>query len=638
MSYSKRPGRTIQGIRAIPPGYAIGRPASAPGKAGSSAQLVSIAEIGQGIGGGAPGGGNTQVQGLQSIPDGDILSNITGGAGIPVGNTLTAILDHVLGSAQGDLIYRNASTWVVLPPGTSGQFLETLGAGANIAWATIPADTDTLATLTDVNLSGLANNNLLWYQTSDSKWHNATLSAILDGVLGSTQGMIIYRDGVSGWIGLAPGASGTLLRSSGSGANITWGTHLTEDGTKFIISYNSGTIAGSLIGGTKLWLSPGDGSGAKLVIDGYSDNPGVDFRLSLGTGASPSAITTGLQMGIFASRGWDGSVWSNRSSGFGLATTENWNTTSHGSKIQLFVTKNGTVSLVEAADINQDGGITLNTSAGVAPTGGSKGPGTINASAADPLFINGTTYLDSQLGSTIDAVAFRGSTGWTSLNPGTSGQFLQTKGSGSDPVWATPTGGSGGGLYSPVLSTLPTQAGTGFTSWYRQGSATVADMAMGVAVFCPNQGSTNKITAITKASAGSGTAKKYRALIARTGNPAGFSGPIFGWSDGTKAHVVGLNGSSTDGLTVHTWTNSTTYGSNLVTMANFPQSFVWLQLWDDGTNIVFQFSQDGVNFITIYTIARASGFLGSAGYTNIIFGGNAFDVDMYASLLSYQEI
>src|SRR6202795_2718789 len=131
MPYSKRPGRTIPSVKSIPPGYAIGRPASAPGKSPGAAQLIPLASIGQGIG--APGGGNTQVQGLQSIPDGDILSNITGSAGIPVGNTLTAILDHVLSTAQGSLIFRNASTWVVLPPGTSGQFLETLGGGANIA-------------------------------------------------------------------------------------------------------------------------------------------------------------------------------------------------------------------------------------------------------------------------------------------------------------------------------------------------------------------------------------------------------------------------------------------------------------------------------------------------------------------------
>ena len=37
---------------------------------------------------------------------------------------------------QGHILYRNASGWVNLAPGTSGDFLKTLGAGANPVWAT----------------------------------------------------------------------------------------------------------------------------------------------------------------------------------------------------------------------------------------------------------------------------------------------------------------------------------------------------------------------------------------------------------------------------------------------------------------------------------------------------------------------
>ena len=37
--------------------------------------------------------------------------------------------------SQGDIIYRNASNWVRLAAGTSGQFLQTQGAAANVQWA-----------------------------------------------------------------------------------------------------------------------------------------------------------------------------------------------------------------------------------------------------------------------------------------------------------------------------------------------------------------------------------------------------------------------------------------------------------------------------------------------------------------------
>lgn len=37
--------------------------------------------------------------------------------------------------AQGDILYRDSSTWARLPAGTSGQFLKTQGTGANPTWA-----------------------------------------------------------------------------------------------------------------------------------------------------------------------------------------------------------------------------------------------------------------------------------------------------------------------------------------------------------------------------------------------------------------------------------------------------------------------------------------------------------------------
>lgn len=57
--------------------------------------------------------------------------------------TLTALLDQVGSAAQGDILYRNGTTWVRLPAGTAGQFLQTAGAGANPAWVSEPFDVQT---------------------------------------------------------------------------------------------------------------------------------------------------------------------------------------------------------------------------------------------------------------------------------------------------------------------------------------------------------------------------------------------------------------------------------------------------------------------------------------------------------------
>lgn len=65
-----------------------------------------------------------------------ILGRKTAGAGDTEECTLSEILDFVGSAAQGDILYRGAATWTRLGAGTSGQFLQTQGAGANPQWAT----------------------------------------------------------------------------------------------------------------------------------------------------------------------------------------------------------------------------------------------------------------------------------------------------------------------------------------------------------------------------------------------------------------------------------------------------------------------------------------------------------------------
>ncbi|RUV12408.1 MULTISPECIES: hypothetical protein [unclassified Mesorhizobium] len=52
--------------------------------------------------------------------------------------TLSAALD-AFGSTQGTVLYRGASAWGALGPGTSGQVLTSGGAGGNVSWSTLAA-------------------------------------------------------------------------------------------------------------------------------------------------------------------------------------------------------------------------------------------------------------------------------------------------------------------------------------------------------------------------------------------------------------------------------------------------------------------------------------------------------------------
>lgn len=81
----------------------------------------------------------TTVAGLDDVTitaaaAGDVLVN---NGSVWVDATVSQMLDYLGTEAQGDIIYRGASGWALLPAGTSGQFLKTLGAGANPTWDTV---------------------------------------------------------------------------------------------------------------------------------------------------------------------------------------------------------------------------------------------------------------------------------------------------------------------------------------------------------------------------------------------------------------------------------------------------------------------------------------------------------------------
>lgn len=72
---------------------------------------------------------------LPQLASGELLANSTSATADVAATTVTALLDRAISSVQGSVIYRGASEWLALPPGTSGHFLQTQGAGANPQWA-----------------------------------------------------------------------------------------------------------------------------------------------------------------------------------------------------------------------------------------------------------------------------------------------------------------------------------------------------------------------------------------------------------------------------------------------------------------------------------------------------------------------
>lgn len=218
--------------------------------AGSNAQVLRLS-------GGSLGFGQIDYASISFGATQRVLGRKTAGAGTSEEITASDILDFI-GSTQGQVLYRGASGWTVLGPGTSGQYLKTLGAGADPSWDTVPSISDgdkgditvslggTLWTIDNgvVTYAKIQNvsstSRVLGRKTSGAGTvEELTTSELLD-FLGNTQGQVLYR-GASGWSVLSPGTSGQFLKTGGAGADPSWDTvPNTTDGDKGDITVTGG--------------------------------------------------------------------------------------------------------------------------------------------------------------------------------------------------------------------------------------------------------------------------------------------------------------------------------------------------------------------------------------------------------------
>ena len=173
--------------------------------------------------------------GLAPIADGYFLANVIGSTAAPIATTLTQFLDVAAGNTRGSIMVRTGAAWTLLAPGTSGQFLQTHGSGADAGWGSPAGSGTVLSIATGAGLTGgpitstgtisfaaIADARLLANVSGASAAPVAvSLTAMLDYSIGSTQGQILYRSG-SAWSVLAPGVTGQVLTTGGAAANPSW--------------------------------------------------------------------------------------------------------------------------------------------------------------------------------------------------------------------------------------------------------------------------------------------------------------------------------------------------------------------------------------------------------------------------------
>lgn len=371
---------------------------------------------------------------LAAIADHTLLANISGGALAPSSTTLTALIDNAIGSTQGDILYRNATSWVVLAPSTSGFVLTTGGAAANPSWAAAPGGTPAALTKTDdtnvtLTLGGSPSTALLQATSLTLGW-TGQLGLTRGGTAASltaSNGGIVYST-ASALAILAGTATAGLALLSGASTTPTWSTsppitqvnvqkitatgaftYTPTTGTKYAIFELQGGGGGSGAGGgaaSQGSCPAGGGGGAyqKILVTGAANLAAITG--SVGVGGTAGAVASGnggtggnttlvINSGsTWTAGGGPGGPGQAASASAQVSSTQSGGTNSSGT--------NGTLMDATGGGWNFPGFISA--AANTVPSassvgGGSRLGGTVNAGAAGLLYGGGATTAPNGTGS-----------------------------------------------------------------------------------------------------------------------------------------------------------------------------------------------------------------------------------------------
>lgn len=180
-------------------------------------------------------------------------------------------------------------------------------------------------------------------------------------------------------------------------------------------------------------------------------------------------------------------------------------------------------------------------------------------------------------------------------------------------------------------ATLP-GGGSAKWTWSNQGTASVGIVAGGrgivLTVLSPG-GVTNSLKAIEQTVPA--TPWEFTALVGlncRTGTNYFTSGLFLRESSTGKCLTLTIGYDISDKCQVSRWTNSTTYAAESFAMS-WQTKVAYLRIRDDGTNLIYSISVDGLYYFPLYTEGRTT-YMASGPNRIGVCGNNA-----HASLHSY---
>lgn len=237
------------------------------------------------------GFGDITFGALPQITSYEVYGNPTGSTADAQSSSITSLLDGAFSSTQGSVLYRGASAWLALAPGTDGQVLTTGGAGANPAWETAGGGGGEFVG----SLSYAGTTNCVWTRTSNASFadYSADTDCASPTVTGNVSApgtkvpaVVFTADDTSYYCFIAIGKFGGTAANPSVSFRFSDGTNSTPPGS-FSIATASGDSFNMTINGCMQFSS----SGSKTVhIQGTGAQASQDVRIDALTGTT-TALT-----------------------------------------------------------------------------------------------------------------------------------------------------------------------------------------------------------------------------------------------------------------------------------------------------------------------------------------------------------
>jgi hypothetical protein len=204
-----------------------------------------------------------------------ILGRKTAGAGDPEECTLSDVLDFIGSANRGDMLFRGATTWTKLTPGTAGSVLQSQGAPADLVWGTLAIPPQPFARVFSGPTTGAAGTGTFTIPTTFTMLRISGSAPGGGGGAGRVGAAATIRDGGNGGNG-------------GNWADMTFtlaDLGLTQTGGNYTLWYSiEAPGAGAPSVGTAAGNGTGGGTGGDIVIRKDSSTGDILLRIRGGFG------------------------------------------------------------------------------------------------------------------------------------------------------------------------------------------------------------------------------------------------------------------------------------------------------------------------------------------------------------------